>query len=82
MNNIIYTTFLKLDFLGFKYHLQENNNKSNYSFVGVVFSLILGITCVVLAFMFGTEIYQRKSPVVDISEEFQDNSEIFFKKCL
>lgn len=55
---------------------EVNQSKIYKSYFGASLSIIVIITCIVLAIMFGQEIYKRKSPTTSVSSNFLPNSKI------
>lgn len=71
--------YKNLDFFGFQFNLRENGKKRYKTYTGALLSSFIWVTCIVLAFMFGVEIYERKIPMINTSEEFQESSIIYLK---
>lgn len=67
--------FKKFDFFGRNYMFEENNSQSFNTNVGASFTLLLFTIIFVLAFLFGKEIYQKKSPYLMVSEEIDEKKE-------
>lgn len=68
---------LKLDFIGPEYFLESNDTSRFQSFQGLFWSFLAVTTCITIGYMFGKEIYQRKSPNVSISQEFVSYSDVY-----
>ncbi len=68
----------KFDFLGNKYSFEENSHSNYTSTVGSIFSIIIIITSMVLAFLFGQEVYKRNNPSVYSLQEFIPYSRVNF----
>lgn len=69
----------KIDFIGPEFNFEINNSIRYRTIYGAVFSLITFIAALVIAIMFGQEVYQRKHPNVSSSREFMDYSKIYLK---
>lgn len=69
MNNIFY-----LDFFGEDTSFIVRGKKYYRTWCGVILSILLIIASVILTFLFGQEVYQRKKPNISISEEFMSTS--------
>ena len=62
----------KLDFLGRPISFEIENSSTFQSFFGVIFSILVFVTALVLTFLFGSEVYKRKNPNIFISEQFKN----------
>lgn len=72
--------FFKLDFAGPEYYFESNDSSRFQSVAGLIFSILGIATCLSIGFMFGQEIYKRKSPNVSISQEFVQYSDVLMKE--
>lgn len=72
--------FLKADFIGPQFSLEHNDTTRFQSWQGFSLSTIVITVCTTLAFMFGQEIYRRKTPIVSISQEFVQYSDVWMKE--
>lgn len=69
----------QLDLLGHPIGFEENGSTTNKSFCGALLTLCIIIATVIIGFMFGKEIYQRKNPNVSYSKSFLNQSEVYYK---
>lgn len=77
----VFANFVKqLDFIGPEYRFEEDSSSRYQSFAGFLFSLLCGISCVIIGTFFGKEIYEKKLPAVNISQQFVKNSDIFLNE--
>ena len=68
----------KFDFLGNKYSLEEKSNSNYTSILGSIFSITIILTSMILAFLFGQEVYKRNNPSVYSFQEFIPYSRVNF----
>lgn len=66
----------QIDLLGVPIGFEENGSSDLKTFMGGLLSLAILIATIVLGFLFGKEIYQRKNPNVSYSQEFLDFSQV------
>lgn len=71
--------FVKIDLLGNHIGFEKNGSHINKSLFGAILSSTVILTSIVVGFMFGKEIYERKAPSVNYSKEFINQSQIFYK---
>lgn len=71
---------LKFDLVGPEYILENNDSSRFQSSQGLVWTIIAFMICLGVSYMFGKEIYLRKSPNVSISKEFISYSDIWVKE--
>lgn len=67
--------FKEIDLFGRNYMFEENNSQSFNTKLGSVFTIMLFAVILCLGFLFGKEIYEKKTPYLMISEEIDDNKE-------
>lgn len=70
----------KIDLFGKPYIFEEKESQKFTTTFGLTMTGIIIITCIIISFLFGKEIYQRKSPSVVASEEKIDKSFIDMKE--
>lgn len=70
---------MKIDLFSRDINLEDNDSQSYHTWIGVLLTFITIISCCVIGFLFGNEIYQRKNPKVVATEERIDTSRISFK---
>lgn len=73
---IIKKYIIKIDFIGPEYFLENNDSSRYQSISGLIISIITIITCLTISMLFGNEIYEKKNPIVSISQEFTSYSDI------
>jgi hypothetical protein len=71
--------FKKLDFIGPRFSFESNSSYQHQTISGSIFSLLTFLAAFIIAIMFGREVYERKIPFSNVSNEFTDNSEILLK---
>ena len=69
----LYKKLRKIDSFGRDLKFEEEGSQSFKTEVGATFSLIMFVSVIVLAILFGREIYERKIPVVLVSNEIVEN---------
>lgn len=69
----------KIDLFGKPFIFEEKENQKFTTIFGLISTVVIIITCIIISFLFGKEIYQRKNPSVVNSEERIDNSFISMK---
>lgn len=67
MKSII-SQFHKIDLFGKPFIFEENTHNKYTTIGGLCFTVLIIIVCIVIGFLFGKEIYQRKAPVVISSD--------------
>ena len=73
--------FIKnFDFLGHEFKFENENSSNHKSFQGLFFSFAVSITLVIITFMFGREVYERKTPKINLSNQHNSSAEIFFNE--
>lgn len=72
----IFNNFKQLDFLSQEFSFEYNDSKIYKTNAGAIISSITFIFALILSFMFGKEVYQRKIPSVSTSEEVLEDSTI------
>lgn len=72
MRNLIY-----MDFIGPMCGFEDNDSLRFKSFPGALFSYMIIITVIVISFLFGKEIYEKKLPIVSVNNEFLQESRIY-----
>lgn len=70
----------KIDLFGRNYIFEEFDSQRYSTKTGIFFTILIVITCIVIGFLFGQEIYSRDNPTVLNSEEYLDNSRITVKE--
>ena len=70
--------FKKIDFVGQEFKFEHNENKRYQTVYGAFFSMIVFISALVVVILFGREIYERKLPIISMSEEISLYSKIYF----
>lgn len=73
---IIKKYIIKIDFIGPEYFLENNDSSRYQSISGTVISVLTIISCFTISMLFGNEIYEKKNPIVSISQEFTTYSDI------
>lgn len=73
---IIKKYIVKMDFLGPEYNLENNESMRYQSIPGLIISFITIAACFTISMMFGNEIYEKKLPIVSISQEYPTYSDI------
>lgn len=71
--------FSKIDLLGQEFNFESDNSIRHRSSQGALFSLITIIAIVIIAFLFGQEVYQRKNPNISLSKEVIPYSQVYLK---
>lgn len=71
-------TINKLDLFGKFYIFEEKEHHKFSTLGGITLTFIIVTTCIVMGFLFGNEIYERKKPIVNNSYERVDISRINF----
>lgn len=71
--------FRKLDLFGHDYNFESEGSSKFSTIEGALFSLIAITTITVISFIFGQELYKRKSPNVSMSNDLLKDSEIDLK---
>lgn len=66
-----------LDFLGPKFEFENDDSSRFKSIGGFVFSLLVIISCFIIGFLFGNEIYLKQNPIVSISQEITNYSDVY-----
>lgn len=66
----------KVDMFGKPFIFEEKDNQKFTTLVGTILTFFIIITCCVIGFLFGKEIYERKSPSVLSSEEIIEVSRV------
>lgn len=66
--------FKKIDLYGRDLMFEEHNVQAFKTYIGAVLTLITFITLTIIGFLFGREIYQRKIPIVTVSNEILNES--------
>ena len=69
----------KIDLFGRFLTLEENENQKFTTNIGVILTICLLIVSIVIDFIFGKEIYERKNPLVIQSFDKKDYSRISIK---
>lgn len=59
----------KVDLFGKPYIFEERDTQKFSTILGTVSTLMIVITCIIIGFMFGKEIYERKNPSVMSSDD-------------
>ena len=54
--------FVKIDLLGQEFNFENENNQRYRTVEGAIFSIVIFVIAIVIAFLFGQEVYQRKHP--------------------
>lgn len=76
----IASSFQNIDLFGKPLIFEENGSQTHHTLVGNLLTLSVIVTCCVIGFMFGNEIYRRKNPTVISSEEIIEVSRFSFKE--
>lgn len=66
----------KIDFFGKPFIFEEKENNKYTTLLGTLMTLLIIITCIVMGFLFGREIFERKNPSVLTSDEIIDVSRV------
>lgn len=66
--------YKKLDIFGRELKFEEDNNQTFKTNIGATLTIMMLIVVTVIGFLFGKEIYQRKTPLVLLSNEILENS--------
>lgn len=74
--NSLFETARKIDLFGKLYIFEEKDHQKFTTVLGTLLTFIIIITCIVIGFLFGQEVYQRKNPTVLNSTEKIDFSRI------
>lgn len=72
----LYKKLRKVDSFGRDLKFEEDGIQSFKTEVGAIFTLIMFVLVVILAILFGQEIYQRKLPIVLVSNEIVEKVQI------
>ena len=80
----IFTELRKINIFGREYHFEKDNSNTSNSIPSFILSLLVFIATIVIVFIFGKEIYERKNPILTTSQTTIDtnNSTFSFFKCL
>ena len=68
--------FGRIDIFGRELTFEKDESKNYHTWFGIISSISVFICCIVIGFLFGKEIYERKVPIVSISKEYNNNSTI------
>ena len=68
-NSSVYKKFIEVDFIGPLLTFEDNDSVRFKSIQGALFSFSIVITVMIISIMFGKEIYERKIPLITISNE-------------
>lgn len=74
--------FKKLDILGQEISFENEKHFKYRTIQGSIFSVMIFIVCLVLGFLFGSEVWERKKPIVTTSKEFIPESKIMLNELL
>lgn len=69
-----------LDFVGPKYEFENDNSTRFQTIGGFCFSFLIIMSCSIIGFLFGKEIYEKKNPIVSISQEFVSFSDVYLNE--
>lgn len=70
----------KVDLFGKSLIFEEKESQKHHTLIGNIMTFSVIITCCIIGFMFGNEIYERKTPTVIVSEDIIDTSRFTFKE--
>lgn len=76
----ITTLFKRVDFLGNSFGFEHKGTTRFRTLEGACFSMVTITAALIVAIMFGREVYQRKAPVVSLSEEKLTNSRVYMRE--
>lgn len=71
--------FKKIDFLGQEFNFEKDNSIHYKTVQGAFLSLLTLISILVIAFLFGQEVYKRENPNIASSREFILQSRVYLK---
>lgn len=75
--SFISKNFTKIDLFG-KFFIFEEKEHHKFSTIGgIVLTMMITITCIVISFLFGKEVYEKKKPSVNNSLERVKNSRVY-----
>ncbi len=66
-----------IDFMGPEFEFEDDNSSKFKSVSGFCFSVSCIIICVTIGSLFGNEIFERKEPMVNISQQFITYSDVY-----
>lgn len=70
----------KVDLFGKPYVFEEHENNKFNTNIGVSLTFLIIISCIIMGWLFGKEIYERKTPTVISSDELVDIARISVKE--
>ena len=76
MSSQLKKTFILIDFIGPICGFEDGDSLRFRSLPGAIFSTVIVISVFVISFMFGKEIYEKKTPIITVSNDYLANSEI------
>lgn len=68
-----------LDFIGPRFEFENEDSSRFKSVGGFIFSFIIILSCFIIGFLFGNEIYLKQNPIVSISQEITKYSDVYLK---
>lgn len=74
--NYLYKAFKSIDIFGKMYSFERKGTQHNYTSLGGFFTVGIVIAVAIVGFLFGKEIYERKIPNSNFSEEMIETSRI------
>lgn len=69
-----------LDLFGPSYNLEHKTSSRYRSISGSIISLLILVSCTILCFMVGKEIYEKKQPIISASQKYINDSTIYFNQ--
>lgn len=66
----------KIDLFGKLFMFEEKEHQRFSTFGGIILTFIIVTTCIIIGFLFGNEIYERKDPTVIFSTEKAEQSRV------
>lgn len=70
----------KIDLFGKPLIFEEKDSQKHHTILGNLMTFLIILTCLIIGFMFGNEIYERKTPTVINSEEIIETSRFTFRE--
>ena len=68
------------DYISDSYKLEENLDSRRKNLFGSLMTILIFTVSVILGFMFGTEIYERKNPITASSKQNNKESKVYLKE--
>ena len=70
----------KADLIGPSIGFEEEGSSLFTTFIGSIVTLIIVVAIIVIGFLFGKEVYERKAPSASYSKEFINENKIDYNK--